>query len=69
MACLSDGLPPGILTWKSSLATPTFGSMITRINNQRLKDKKPPMGFLNPWLYKVGDKAFTEYVTSLERLS
>ncbi|KAK0387320.1 hypothetical protein NLU13_5633 [Sarocladium strictum] len=44
----------------TSVATPVFASMISLINNQRLKDKKPPMGFLNPWLYKVGDKAFND---------
>lgn len=35
--------------------------MIALINNQRLKDKKPPMGFLNPFLYQVSGKVFTEY--------
>ncbi|KAL2204101.1 subtilisin-like protein [Sarocladium strictum] len=44
----------------TSVATPVFASLISRINNQRLKDKKPPMGFLNPFLWKVGDKAFTD---------
>lgn len=34
--------------------------MIALINNERFKKGKPPMGFLNPWLYKIGKAGFTE---------
>lgn len=43
-----------------SVAAPTFGAMIALINNARFKKGKPPMGFLNPWLYKTGKAGFTE---------
>lgn len=43
-----------------SVAAPTFGAMIALINNERFKKGKPPMGFLNPWLYKTGKAGFTE---------
>ncbi|KAJ4157549.1 hypothetical protein NW754_009194 [Fusarium falciforme] len=44
----------------TSVAAPTFGAMIALINNQRFKKGKPPMGFLNPWLYKTGRAGFTD---------
>lgn len=34
--------------------------MIALINNKRLEKGQPPLGFLNPWLYQLGDKGFTE---------
>ncbi|KAI8669497.1 Peptidase S53 domain-containing protein [Fusarium keratoplasticum] len=44
----------------TSVAAPTFGAMIALINNERFKKGKPPMGFLNPWLYKTGKAGFTD---------
>jgi len=34
--------------------------MITLINNDRLNAKKKPLGFLNPSLYSLGEKAFND---------
>lgn len=36
--------------------------MIAVLNNLRAQAKKPALGFLNPWLYKMRNCAFTEYV-------
>lgn len=43
-----------------SASAPLFASMIALINDCRLKRGKPALGFLNPWLYRVGHQAFTE---------
>jgi len=37
----------------TSASTPTFAGMITLVNGLRLKAGKPPVGFLNPALYKI----------------
>ncbi|KAF4977797.1 hypothetical protein FZEAL_5763 [Fusarium zealandicum] len=47
-------------TGGTSASSPVFGAMVALINNERLKKGKPPMGFLNPWIYKYGDTAFTD---------
>ncbi|KAG5983941.1 hypothetical protein E4U55_006648 [Claviceps digitariae] len=44
----------------TSASAPLFASMIALINDDRLKRKKPALGFLNPWLYKVSRSAFTD---------
>lgn len=36
--------------------------MIALINNERFHKGKPPMGFLNPWIWNIGHLGFTEYV-------
>eukprot|EP00759_Apiculatamorpha_spiralis_P016234 PhF_6_TR22540/c0_g1_i1/m.32033/K01279/TPP1, CLN2; tripeptidyl-peptidase I len=38
----------------TSAASPTFASVISLINDQRLHSGKPALGFLNPALYKLG---------------
>ena len=38
--------------------------MIVVLNNLRAQAKKPALGFLNPWLYKIRNCAFTKYVFS-----
>lgn len=35
----------------TSAAAPTFAAIISLLNNARMKNGLPPMGFLNPWLY------------------
>ncbi|KAM5352648.1 hypothetical protein ACJ41O_005370 [Fusarium nematophilum] len=47
-------------TGGTSAASPVFGSMVALLNNERFKKGKPPMGFLNPWLYKFGRDGFTD---------
>ncbi|KAF4963755.1 hypothetical protein FSARC_8238 [Fusarium sarcochroum] len=49
-----------LTTGGTSVATPTFGAIVNLLNNERLKKGKPPMGFLNPWLYKSGHAGFTD---------
>jgi tripeptidyl-peptidase-1 len=35
----------------TSAATPVWGAVVARLNEQRLASGKPPMGFMNPFLY------------------
>lgn len=44
----------------TSAATPTFSAVIALVNDALLAKGKPPLGFLNPWLYKEGHKTFTD---------
>jgi subtilase family serine protease len=44
----------------SSAATPTAASVIALVNDALLAAGKPVLGFLNPWIYSVGNKAFTD---------
>jgi len=44
----------------TSASAPVFAAMITLINNDRLNAKKKPLGFLNPSLYSLGEKAFND---------
>lgn len=44
----------------TSASAPTFAGVISLLNNARLKQGLPPMGFLNPWLYGVGRGGLTE---------
>lgn len=46
----------------TSAATPTAASVISLVNDALLAAGKPVLGFLNPWLYKVGYKAFRDVV-------
>ncbi|XP_002167598.1 tripeptidyl-peptidase 1 isoform X1 [Hydra vulgaris] len=36
----------------TSAATPTVAGIISMLNERRLQNNKPPMGFINPFLYK-----------------
>ncbi|KAI0746480.1 family S53 protease-like protein [Daedaleopsis nitida] len=40
--------------WGTSASSPTFASIIALINDRLSQHGRPPMGFLNPWLYKTG---------------
>lgn len=47
------GIDGGFLSFSgTSAAAPTFGSMITLINGERIKAGKGPVGFVNPVLYE-----------------
>ena len=37
----------------TSASTPLFASMISKVNSNRIAAGKPPLGFLNPLLYKI----------------
>jgi hypothetical protein len=45
----------------TSASAPMFAGLVSLLNEARLAKKMPPMGFLNPWLYKHAD-AFTDIV-------
>ncbi|KAI0738969.1 peptidase S8/S53 domain-containing protein [Daedaleopsis nitida] len=44
----------------TSASSPTFASVIALINDQLLTAGKPPLGFLNPFLYSTGAGAFND---------
>merc|ERR1712019_319812 len=39
----------------TSASAPTFASLVSLLNEARVKAGKPAMGYLNPWLYKNTD--------------
>ncbi|CEJ87265.1 hypothetical protein VHEMI04357 [[Torrubiella] hemipterigena] len=38
----------------TSASAPAFAAIVALLNDARLAEGKPPLGFLNPWIYKVG---------------
>ena len=44
----------------TSASGPTFAAVVALVNDALLAEGKPPLGFLNPWLYKVGFESFTD---------
>lgn len=44
----------------TSASTPTAAALFSLVNDALLAAGKKPLGFLNPWLYKTGYKAFTD---------
>ena len=48
------------LTGGTSAAAPVFAGIIALLNDARLRANKPPLGFLNPWLYAEGHKFMTD---------
>ena len=44
----------------TSASTPVFAGIIALLNSALADSGKPPMGFLNPWLYGVGESTLTE---------
>lgn len=51
-----------ILVGGTSASAPTFASVVSLLNNARLSAGKPPLGFLNPWIYSEGYKGLTDIV-------
>ncbi|KAH9889378.1 family S53 protease-like protein [Cubamyces lactineus] len=47
----------------TSLASPTVASIFALINDRLVSAGRPPLGFVNPWLYKEGYKALTDITT------
>jgi tripeptidyl-peptidase I len=39
-----------------------FAAIISNLNSIRLSQHKPPMGFLNPWIYSKGFQGLTDIV-------
>ena len=44
----------------TSCSTPTFAAIVALINDQLVAAGKPVLGFLNPFLYSAGSRAFTD---------
>ena len=44
----------------TSAATPAAAGILALVNDALLAEGKPQLGFLNPWLYKQGYKAFND---------
>lgn len=38
----------------TSSSAPVFAALVALLNSARLQAGKPPLGFLNPWIYSVG---------------
>ncbi|KAI9647821.1 Tripeptidyl-peptidase sed2 [Ciborinia camelliae] len=38
----------------TSASSPAFAAIVSLLNNARLNAGRKPLGFLNPWLYKIG---------------
>ena len=54
---IQNGIPvPGV--GGTSAATPTVAGIISMLNEHRLQNNKPSMGFLNPFLYQNMDALF-----------
>lgn len=45
-----------------SAAAPVFAAIISRLNAARLEQGKSTLGFLNPWLYSLKQRGFTDIV-------
>lgn len=46
----------------TSAAGPTFAGVITLVNDALIAAGKPPLGFMNPWLYTIGFQALNDVV-------
>lgn len=46
----------------TSASAPTIASIFSLVNDALVSSGRPTMGFLNPWLYSEGHKAFTDVV-------
>lgn len=45
-----------------SASAPAFAGIVSQLNAVRLEKDKSRMGFLNPWLYSLGQPGFTDIV-------
>jgi tripeptidyl-peptidase I len=44
----------------TSASTPTVASIISLVNDALIVEGRPPLGFLNPWIYSKGLEAFND---------
>jgi tripeptidyl-peptidase I len=49
-----------ILLDGTSASTPCATSVISLVNDVLIADGKPPLGWLNPWLYAIGHRGFND---------
>ena len=52
--------PVANVLYGTSAASPTVASIVALLNDRLLNKGRPPLGFLNPWLYTIGQFAFTD---------
>jgi tripeptidyl-peptidase I len=46
----------------TSASAPTVASLVSLVSDALISDGRPPLGFLNPWIYSKGFEAFTDIV-------
>ena len=46
----------------TSASSPTAASILSLVSDSLIAAGKPPLGFLNPWLYAVGHEGFRDVV-------
>lgn len=46
----------------TSASAPAFAGVVALLNANRLQSGKPPLGFLNPWIYSEGYKGLNDIV-------
>ena len=51
----------------TSCSAPTVASIFSLVNDALIAEDRPPMGWLNPWLYQKGFRAFTDVVNGSTR--
>lgn len=44
----------------TSASAPQMAAVVALVNDALLAERRPPLGFLNPWLYREGWRAFTD---------
>ncbi|KAF8437229.1 peptidase S8/S53 domain-containing protein [Boletus edulis BED1] len=47
-------------TYGTSCASPAFASFVSMLNDARISARRPPLGFLNQWLYEKGYAALND---------
>lgn len=47
----------------TSAATPSFAALVSLLNDRLIAEKKPVLGFLNPFIYSTAAGAFTDIVS------
>ncbi|POR31940.1 Uncharacterized protein TPAR_07845 [Tolypocladium paradoxum] len=51
----------------TSASAPIFAGIVALLNDALIAQGKPPLGFLNPWLYLVGFQGFTDVIQGSTR--
>ena len=51
----------------TSASAPTVAGIVTLVNDALTAEGKPPLGFLNPWLYEHASEAFTDITKGSNR--
>jgi tripeptidyl-peptidase I len=47
----------------TSASSPTFAGLVALLNDARLRNGQPPLGFINPLLYSKATHAFNDITT------